>query len=315
MGLAAAGVAALALGLALLAAGGWPGKYRAGEAFSLVLEVPAGADTLRVEKRSGPVPGGWMHAQYLPQGEVVSVPLAPEGAAGAAGAARRPVAVVLNLWDPGIYRVVAGEGEGVSIRVGLPASRFWASVGLAAAVWALGLLAGWTSRQIPRPGAGWSGPARPNPVAGAALTLGLLLLVPAAAAAHAAGTGAGHAGVSPVSDRRVFALPLGEVGQVQGAPSGGPATLEIVHPEHGLLLRAPVRPDGVLRYRFPEGALYQVRVGNGQRRIDVPAVAPTPAELARGMAVLMAFFLAGGLAGVGLGQGPQASRRGEVATP
>lgn len=109
-----AGVGVLLGGLALFAAGGWSGAYRAGEVARFETRVAEGsASHLRVEKVRGPL-FGWMHAQYLPPGEVLEVPLASG-----------PVSVLINFWDPGLYRVVITGSTDRLVRVGLPAARFW----------------------------------------------------------------------------------------------------------------------------------------------------------------------------------------------
>lgn len=288
------GVGVLLGGVALFAAGGWPGAHRAGEPVRLEAPAEAGpAARLRVEKVRGPL-SGWMHAQYLPPGEVLEVPLASGTGS-----------LQITFWDPGFYRVAITGSPDRVVRVGLPPARFWGSLALAVGVWALGLLAGWTSARLPRPqGPGEARDGRRR-ARWRAVGAGVLL-------AMSVGTGAARADSTPVSRgvspaREVSAIVLDARTFGDAGARAGALWLAIHHPEAGVLLSAPVRPASVVRYRFPEGARYLVSLGDAHRWLEVPPVPPAGWETARGLAVVVAFFLGGGIAGLGLGRLPRAA--------
>ncbi|BDG61563.1 hypothetical protein [Caldinitratiruptor microaerophilus] len=285
----AAGVGVLVGGLAMFAAGGWPGAYRAGETARFDGRVAASsAPHLRVEKIRGPL-FRWVHAQYLPPGEVLEVPLAPG-----------PLSLRINFWDPGLYRVVITGSPDQVVRVGLPAARFWGSVALAVLVWTLGVLAGWTSARLPRPRGLAAEGGNPSRARWRAMSAGFLVAVSVGTGAARADSTPAAGGVSPAREVSVIVLDAPASG---GAGTRGESLwLGIHHPENGVLLSAPVRSGSTLRYRFPEGARYRVSLGEVHWWLEVPPVPPAGWETARGLAVLVAFFLGGGLAGLGLGR-------------
>lgn len=224
---------------------------------------------------------------YVPVGEVYRAAILP---------ANGRLELDFAFWDGGRYEVrveIPGQAPQVQeVKVYPPAAHYARMAGLALVLVAMGVLAGYVSYTMPRPGAA---------AAAALILMSVASPRPGGVQAHGAAAAAPRA-----SETANLSLAV--------PPGLYDVELHFRHAEDDLdLIRSTFRARSpvTFAYRFPEGAPYEARltatpVGGGppvviSEVVEVEPVHPGTWELWRGWLVGVLFFLCGGAAGLWLG--------------
>ncbi len=298
------GAVLFGLGTALFVSG-WP-EVAQGRLHHFSVAVAAGEDgTVRIVKTAARSPQ-FLFPAYLPEGTVYQAPF--RSAAGR-------LDLDFTFWDAGRYELqVAVPGQPTlvqAVEVWPPAAQWARMAGFAALLVALGVLAGYVSYTLPRPGI----------AALAVLTLLTVTLRPGTVAAH--GPARAPAGApAATADSAPAAVTVAGSPQAYGTatltfalpPGRQNVDLTFRHAEDDLdLVHSHFQADGQSQftYTFPEGAPYAVELtatpaGGGtpveyRQVLDVTPVHPGTWELWRGWLVAVGFFLLGGVVGLRLG--------------